>query len=275
MTDPIQRNSSSPQSQYDAQSARNAGAQAPSTTTTAPTEGEGAVNSCELPPALSEGVELLASSHSKPTLALFVAEQATTEASTDTDTSRATTTDNSNAERTASMQAFELPHASAGLTQDQRSMYAELAMLKGSEGQLSAEIASVSIQGGDQSEAQAAVARGTLRGEQEAVNLRMVEIEAHYGIHNPDGSTGINAGATASSLAVEVSYENAGNSVVAGLAAGPGLAGSLGTRDADADRNTEYCASVAVGPITVGLCLEADTLGNAVRSLVGARGDDR
>ncbi len=272
MPDPINRNTPSPPTHYE----RDVNEETSSQRTSSVSEPAAGLADgdamCQAEGEFSRGAERLLSSNVRPSLASFVESQQQLDAastSSEPSTDAGTASDNSNAERTAALDTVQLGYADAGQTRDGGSVYAGVALIKGSEGGMQAEIASVSLQHGEQSELQAGVARVALGSDSEHAAVRAFEAEVHCGTHNPDGSTGINLGASANAIAAEAHYERAGNGVTAGLSAGVGMSASVGVRDADADGETEYCASFAAGPITVGLCLEAATISNALRSLVG------
>ncbi|QQR46384.1 hypothetical protein JKA73_09975 [Myxococcus xanthus] len=75
---------------------------------------------------------------------------------------------------------------------------------------------------------------------------------------NPDGSVGINIGASATIVGGEVSLGYSGNSATFGMSGGVGFGGSVGIRDSDGDGRQEVCARVSVGPVTLGRCREID-----------------
>lgn len=160
-----------------------------------------------------------------------------------------------NAQRTGE-RAGVAPYASAGETAAADSVYVGAALVKGRDPSgAEAEVLSVSAQIGAQSEVQLGFQRvagtsGALAGSVETFALR-----AQVGIHNDDGSTGLNIGASATLIGFEGSIGSA-SSVTYGVGAGAGAAASVGTRDADHDGSTELCARLSFGPVTVGACLE-------------------
>lgn len=176
--------------------------------------------------------------------------------------------DQSNAERTAgrSLDAYR----EGGVNSAGDGAHAGVALGKGEVRGGSVEVASASVQIGAQSEAQVGVARITMGDSSNAVQLRAVEAEAHFGVHNPDGSTGLNAGASANVVAAEATVGAGDNSVTVGASVGWGGEVSVGERDADNDGNTEYCArlsaSLQVLPVgfVLGACVEPGGLYDAV-----------
>jgi len=164
-------------------------------------------------------------------------------------------TANNNAQRTTERNLA--PYADAGVTGSGDSVFAGAALLKGrvpkSNGEV--EVLSVSGQIGAQTEAQLGLQRvagayGALSGSVEAFTAR-----ANIGIHNDDGSTGFNVGAGVTAVGFEGSVGGASR-LTYGVAAGAGAGVSVGVRDVDRDGNSELCARVSIGPVTVGACLE-------------------
>lgn len=164
-------------------------------------------------------------------------------------------TANNNAQRTGERLGVA-PYSSAGTTAGGDSVYAGLAMLKGRDPSGAAiEVLSASVQVGAQTELQVgfqrvAGTRGALTGSVETFALR-----ANAGIHNDDGSVGLNIGASATAIGFEATAGDA-SSVTYGVGAGVGAGASVGVRDIDHDGQTELCARLSFGPITVGACLE-------------------
>lgn len=162
---------------------------------------------------------------------------------------------NNNAQRTDE-RLGAAPYSSAGLTGDGESVYAGAALYKGRDPSGAAiEVLTASGQIGAQTELQFGVqrvggTRGALTGSVETFSLR-----ANVGIHNDDGSTGLNIGAGATAVGFEGSVGGA-SSLTYGVGAGVGAGISVGARDADRDGNTELCARLSLGPVTVGACLE-------------------
>lgn len=164
------------------------------------------------------------------------------------------TADN-NAQRTSERNLA--PYANAGVTGSGDSLFAGVAVLKGSVPKSNGQVEAFTVSGqiGAQTEAQlgfqrVAGAHGALGGGVEIFTAR-----ANIGIHNDDGSTGFNVGAGATAVGFEGSYGGA-NSFSYGVAASVGASVSLGVRDVDRDGNSELCGRASIGPITVGICLE-------------------
>lgn len=164
-------------------------------------------------------------------------------------------TANNNAQRTSERNLA--PYADADVTASGDSLFSGVALLKGrlpkSNGDV--EVASLSGQIGAQTEVQLGLQRvagthGALSGGVEIFTAR-----ANIGIHNDDGSTGLNVGAGVTAIGFEGSVGGA-TRLTYGVAAGMGAAVSVGVRDVDDDGHGELCARVSVGPVTVGGCLE-------------------
>ncbi len=163
----------------------------------------------------------------------------------------------SSAQRTTAM-PVDFLHADAGVTSSGDSAYAEAALVKGRyPSGLEVEFLDASIQGGLQNEARIAVWRvsastsdGVVSGGVEGPSLA-----AHAGIHNADGSVGLNLGAGASWLGGEASCQD-GHGISAGAGFGVALGGHVGLRDGDDDGKTELCAGVELTEGKAQLCLE-------------------
>ncbi len=162
---------------------------------------------------------------------------------------------NNNAQRTSERPGVT-PYALAGKTASGDSVFAGVALLKGKDRSgAEIEVLSASGQVGAQNEFQfgfhrVAGARGGVAGSVEAFTAR-----ANVGIHNDDGSTGFNLGASAAAIGFEGTVGGA-TSLTYGVAAGPSIGGSLGVRDSDKDGETELCGRLSFGPVTVGMCVE-------------------
>jgi hypothetical protein len=162
---------------------------------------------------------------------------------------------NNNAQRTEERLGVA-PYLSAGSTAAGDSVYVGAALIKGRDPSGAAvEVLSASAQVGAQTEFQVghqrvAGTRGALTGSVETFTLR-----ANVGIHNDDGSTGLNIGASATAVGFEGTAGGA-SSVTYGVGAGVGAGASVGARDVDRDGKTELCARLSLGPVTVGACAE-------------------
>jgi hypothetical protein len=115
---------------------------------------------------------------------------------------------------------------------------------------------SASAQVGLQSEAQAGLVRaGSASASDGSWGAEGMTARASAGIHNPDGTHGVNAGATATVASIEGTTPLLGDHVAftGGVALGVGAAGSLGYREADGHH--EVRARVELGPYIAGLAL--------------------
>jgi hypothetical protein len=162
-----------------------------------------------------------------------------------------------NAQRTSERSGVA-PYAAAGKTAAGDSVYAGVALAKGRDPAtgLEAEVLSASVQIGAQNELQVGLVRvggsaGILNGSVETMTARV-----NAGIHNDDGSTGLNLGAGATAIGSEVTVGGA-TSVTFGLAVSAGAGASVGARDIDSDGRPELCARVSYREFTGGICLES------------------
>jgi hypothetical protein len=182
-----------------------------------------------------------------------------------TSASRQSAPTHNNAQRSATVVA-DLGYADAGFTSAHDSVFAGVAAFKGQQAGGTFEIWSESAQVGAQNEVQAGVARAAVGfGDATTCELRAVEGELHLGIHNPDGSAGVNGGGGLSGVTVECTVTRSGNSLTLGLSASLSQELSIGVRDSDADGREEYCARIAKGPLVVGACVELESAAELVR----------
>jgi hypothetical protein len=165
-------------------------------------------------------------------------------------------TANNNAQRTTE-RGVAAPYADADVTASGDSVYAGVALLKGSVRKSHGEVEALSVSGqvGAQTEVQVGLQRvagtsGALSGSVEVFTAR-----ANIGIHNDDGSTGFNVGVGATAVGFEGSVGGA-SGLTYGVAASVGAGVSVGVRDVDRDGSGELCARVSIGPVTVGACVE-------------------
>jgi hypothetical protein len=157
-----------------------------------------------------------------------------------------------NAARTAAR--APRPDLSAGVTSSGDAVYVSAAALKGrSREGIDLDELTVSAQVGMQSEVQAAVGRGSFPvGEHFRVSAELLSAQAAAGVHNPDGSTGLNLSAHATLGSFKGEYENGKESVSVSGGAGVGASGSIGTKDMDGQ--AALCVAGKVGPVTVDYC---------------------
>lgn len=162
-----------------------------------------------------------------------------------------------NAQRTSAN--TPAPYADAGVTEDGIA-YAGAAAVKGRDEStgIEMEVYSASVQVGTQNEAQVAMARLGVSSDSGANNATMdiFTAQASAGIHNKDGSTGLNVGATAVAVGIEGTASTGASGVTGGLSVGVGGEVSVGTRDADGDGYGEAAIRVSAGFITVGIQIE-------------------
>jgi hypothetical protein len=162
-----------------------------------------------------------------------------------------------NATRTSERELTSGPYAAAGYSQGGHAFHAGAALVKGRDASgLELEAVSASGQIGAQSEVQGAVARVGVTGTLGAVGGDLGAANAHAGVHNPDGSTGLNAGAGAVLIAGEVTVSGKANSLTLGAGWGVGGELSAGVRDKDGDGQPEVCFRVSAKIVTVGACIE-------------------
>ncbi len=179
---------------------------------------------------------------------------------TDPATAKATDSPARNhAERTKQSEARG-PTARVGTNSTGDVDYAEAALDNGRvrDGSGVVDFGSVYAQRGVQNEAGATALRVEVGDDGSHIATKAFETEAHLGIHNPDGSRGVNAGATATLINAEVRVSDGANEATLGIGVGWGAEGSIGLRDADDDGHDELCARATVGPLAVGACIEPD-----------------
>lgn len=177
---------------------------------------------------------------------------------------------NNNAQRTAAMKVTG-GHADAGITSSGDSVYASVAGIKGRTPDANVEVLSASVQVGSQNEAQVGLARVAMSSEFVSGDVRTLEAECHAGIHNPDGSVGINAGYSASFIAAELTVGTPALSLTVAGALGDGEETSVGLRDANHNGNVELCFRRSVSKfIVVGACVEPAAVTAGVRELYDA-----
>lgn len=118
------------------------------------------------------------------------------------------------------------------------------------------EFLSASAQVGWQNELQVGALRASVPGKNGKVSIEGFTARAAMGVHNDDGSTGLNFALQATTASIEGTTAKQGDTLTAGFSAGLGLAASVGRRDADADGKPEYCWRAAFEIFTLGACLE-------------------
>lgn len=165
-----------------------------------------------------------------------------------------------NAGRTSSRENIT-PYADAGVTSTGDSAFAGAAMVKGRDGRsgIETEAFTVSGQVGAQTELQAGMARvgwSSNDGRQSA-GMDIFTARANAGIHNVDGSVGLNAGLMATAISVEGTANWRGNSVTGGLSISAGAEGHVGIRDSDGDGKKELSVRVSLMFFTLGVGIES------------------
>lgn len=162
-----------------------------------------------------------------------------------------------NASRTTQRDIHDGPHSAAGYTDDKKSVFVSAAAVKGSYSDgVEIELGSASVQIGRQHEAQIGAGRAGYHGEIISVAAEAFTASAQVGVENPDGSTGMNAGLSATAASIEATAKHSGNSITAGLSLGAGASGSIGLRDDDRDGKPEACVRASFEFVIVGGCIE-------------------
>jgi hypothetical protein len=120
------------------------------------------------------------------------------------------------------------------------------------------DVLTVSGQVGLQSEVQAGMQRVGWSSDdgRQSVGMDVFTARANAGIHNVDGSTGLNVGAMAVAIGVEGTANYSGNSITGGLSFSAGAEGHIGVRDSDADGSGELSVRVSVMFFTIGFAIE-------------------
>jgi hypothetical protein len=163
-----------------------------------------------------------------------------------------------NAQRTSEHSGIA-PYAAAGITGGAGdAVYAGVAALKGRDPKtgIEVEVFSASGQVGGQNEAQAGMARLGISGKRGGITAEFFSARANGGVHNDDGSTGVNCGALATIAGIEGTLISGASSFTLGFAAGVGDAISAGARDVDGDGTPEWCVKASLGVVTLGICTE-------------------
>ena len=167
-------------------------------------------------------------------------------------------TANNNAERTSERNQVTTGYFDYGVTGAGDSLYVGTAAVKGRNPKTGseAEVLSVSAQVGAQNELQLGMARVGVSGKNGSISAESFTLRANAGIHNDDGSTGINVGVGAALVGAEATLTNGADSVTAGVSAGPSVGVSVGARDQDNDGIYEWCGRVSLLAVTLGICWE-------------------
>ena len=166
-----------------------------------------------------------------------------------------TSTASNNAERTTE-RAGIAPYAQAGRTAA-GDPYVAVALLKGHDKSgFEADVASMSAQVGTQTELQVGLAHVGGSGPSGSVGFDTLNARVAFGIHNDDGSEGLNFAVQATGVGTDSTVARHWGSVTLGVSAGLGVAASGGLRDADHDGNHEICAKFSYDILTIGGCVE-------------------
>lgn len=163
-----------------------------------------------------------------------------------------------NAERTRYRTSSE-PYAGTGKHPSGDTVYAGAALIKNHDDKtgIDTEMFSASVQVGDQNEFQLGGLRLTKSGSRGEIGVETLTARASGGIHNDDGSTGINLGDTATLLGAEGTLNlGHGNSVTLGVSCSLGSMRSVGIRDQDGDGRKELCVKGSHALLTRGFCIE-------------------
>jgi hypothetical protein len=152
------------------------------------------------------------------------------------------------------------PYADAGVTSSGDSVFAGAAAIKGRDPNtgIEAEIFTVSGQVGAQNEVQVGMARMGASSDdgRQSIGMDVFTARAMVGIHNPDGSVGLNAGAMATAIGIEGTANYSGNSITGGLSLSAGAEAHVGIRDSDGDGSSELSVRVSVMFFTIGFAIE-------------------
>jgi hypothetical protein len=174
---------------------------------------------------------------------------------------------NTNAERSSSRALGS--HAEAGRTAAGDSVYASGALLKGKapDGVSELEFGTVSVQAGKQSEVQAGIMRtGGSASDIVGLSSEVVTARAGVGIHNSDGSTGLNMGASVTAGSFEATNIHLdkilgdvgrGAIVSVGVSAGLGTSLSAGLKTGD-DGHEHLLLRAEVGLVNFGIDIRGD-----------------
>lgn len=203
-----------------------------------------------------------------------------TSTSTSTSTSTPTSTSTSSASTSAPVDTLETtsstpavnttsdrtrarapaPYADAGVSTSGNTVHAGVAAIRGRDPNsgVETEIFYAEVSAGGSTGGRIGMGRvgGSSDDGVHSVGMDVFTAEANIGFENPDGSTGLHAGAMATAVGIEGTTGYSGNSITGGLSASVGAGGSIGVRDQDGDGSLELCARVSVMFFTLGACIE-------------------
>ena len=165
----------------------------------------------------------------------------------------------SSADRTSETPYEEHGYLSGGTTQTNDTEYLECAYRKGrDEGSgIEVEEGLVSAQWGAQNEVVLKVGHLGVSSHDQRFNagVDFVAVKAAAGIHNPDGSTGLNVSLSAHVVEAELTLDDGSGRASFSNGVGLGTSLSIGVRDKDGDGNREVCFSVEVEHVPVRGCI--------------------
>ena len=173
-------------------------------------------------------------------------------------------TPTSNAIRTGERSAADGPYAAAGVTPDRTTVFAGAAAIKGKTAcGDDIEVASISAQIGTQTEVQVGLLRENVKfGDNRTFSNEIGTASARLGVVNPDGSIGLNVGATATLVSDGATAEKGGFSNTTAVAVGVGADAHIGIRDVDHNGKPELCGQITINTpnpymsADVGGCIE-------------------
>lgn len=159
----------------------------------------------------------------------------------------------------------------AGETHPSGTTLLEWNLFNDDEGMLQGSILSAKAHVGEQTEFRASLAEGTLRASENspaALQAEVMSARVHAGLHNDDGSTGVNAGAVVRAVGYTSSLSTGASGLSIGLGIGAGAGFHVGGRDADSDGYKELCVGLDLGFFKIGVQLE-DPRGWGVFKTIG------
>ncbi|MFO0678869.1 MAG: hypothetical protein U0169_20240 [Polyangiaceae bacterium] len=151
----------------------------------------------------------------------------------------------SSSDRTAETPYLERPYVRGGDTHTKDSEFVEVAWRKGRDGDTGIEIEEglVSSQWGAQNEVVVKVGHLGMSTDDGTVSVGVdaLSFRAAAGIHNPDGSTGLNVSLHADVVSADATVDTGAARVGSGVGIGAGTSVAVGIRDKDGDGHHELC----------------------------------
>lgn len=151
------------------------------------------------------------------------------------------------------------PYSDYGVTSSGDAVFASGALLKGRDPKTGIEVdlLSASMQVGLETELQARLVSvgGSSDDGTKSGGMDIVSARAAVGIHNPDGSTGLNVSLSGNIIGVQISGTHDGEGGALGVGAGVGAEGFVGFGDSDSDGRPEFSARFSgkvLGAFTIG-----------------------